>query len=251
MTDNRPLTYFVADVHLGLDVKDPAAREERFVRFLRSIPAKKTEALYMLGDIWDFWYEYHDVVPMGYVDVFAAIKDLIRSGVNVYFIRGNHDTWSFHYFEQLGIHVLSQPYVVNIAGKQFCLAHGDGLGPGMCGYKLMKWAFNAKFFQILFSFLHPWIAFRLGKGWSKKSRLAKSMDYTFRNEDEPLYKWAVDFSEQRKVDYFIFGHYHTEVALDLPTGSKFHILKDWMDSSPYLYFDGISGMLGYLPNIEK
>ena len=93
----RNLTYFVSDVHLGLDVKNPADREARFVSFLQSIPKDKTEALYMLGDIWDFWYEYHDVVPKGYVRVFASLMDLMDAGVKVYFFQGNHDIWCYHY----------------------------------------------------------------------------------------------------------------------------------------------------------
>ena len=97
------MTYFVSDVHLGLDVNDPADREVRFVSFLNSIPRDRTSALYMLGDIWDFWYEYHDVVPKGYVRVFAALMDLMDNGVKVYFFQGNHDIWCYHYFEEMGI----------------------------------------------------------------------------------------------------------------------------------------------------
>ena len=98
MAEARTLTYFVSDVHLGLDVNDPADREARFVSFLNSIPRDSTSALYMLGDIWDFWYEYHDVVPKGYVRVFAALMDLMDNGVKVYFFQGNHDIWCYHYF---------------------------------------------------------------------------------------------------------------------------------------------------------
>ena len=101
MENTRNLTYFVADVHLGLDVNDPAGREARFVAFLRSIPADRTEALYLLGDIWDFWYEYRDVVPKGYVRVFAALTDLMDAGVRVCFFTGNHDVWAYRYFEEL------------------------------------------------------------------------------------------------------------------------------------------------------
>lgn len=247
----RNLTYFVSDVHLGLNVKDPADREARFVAFLQSIPKDRTEALYMLGDIWDFWYEYHDVVPKGYVRVFASLMDLMDAGVRVYFFQGNHDIWCFHYFEELGIRILQQPYLVDIQGKTFCLGHGDGLGPGHGLYKFMRWGFRAKFFQSIFSLLHPYLAFRFGKGWSKKSRLAKSMKYAFRNEDEPLYQFAGEFSAGKHVDYFIFGHYHTDVRLEMPSGAKFLILDSWMDASPYMYFDGMDVRFGNSPKIEK
>src|SRR5574344_579927 len=242
--EGRTLTYFVSDVHLGLNVKDPVAREARFVNFLQSIPKDRTSALYMLGDIWDFWYEYKDVVPKGYVKVFSNIMDLIAAGVKVYFFPGNHDIWCYHYFEDMGIKILQQPYVVDISGKTFCLGHGDGLGPGDFSYRLMRWGFRNKVLQFLFSQLHPWLAFRLGKGWSKKSRLAKSMPYEFDGENERLYKFAVDFSSKQHVDYFIFGHYHAKVQLKLPTGAELFVLKDWMDGSCYLYFDGILGFGG-------
>ncbi len=248
----RTLTYFVSDVHLGLDVNDPADRETRFVRFLESIPKDRTKTLYMLGDIWDFWYEYHDVVPKGYVRVFAALMDLMDAGVDVCFFQGNHDIWCFHYFEEMGIRILQQPYVTEIGGKVFCLGHGDGLGPGHKWYKLMRWGFRNRFFQGLFSLLHPYLAFRFGKGWSKKSRVAKSVEYVFRGPDEPLYKFAVDFSSGRHVDYFIFGHFHVSEDMALPTGARLLVLKDWVKphSSNFISFDTMSGCLGISQKIE-
>ena len=172
---SRNLTYFASDVHLGLDVADPSGREARFVAFLRGIPASETEALYLLGDIWDFWYEYRDVVPKGYTRVFAALQGLMDAGVKVYFFQGNHDIWTYSYFEELGMTRCVQPYVTGIGGKTFCLGHGDGLGPGMRGYKFMRWGFHNRFLQRCFSTLHPWLAFRMGNGWSRKSRLGKSI----------------------------------------------------------------------------
>ena len=236
----RTLTYFVSDVHLGLDVNDPSGREARFVRFLRDIPAERTETLYLLGDIWDFWYEYRDVVPRGYVRVFAALTDLMDRGVKVRFFTGNHDIWAYSYFESLGMERMEQPAVVEIAGKKFCLGHGDGLGPGMHGYKAMRAVFHNRFLQRLFSGLHPWFAFRLGNGWSRRSRLAKDKPYVFRDGQEPLYRWAEAFQAQCPVDYFIFGHYHTPVDLALPGGARLMLLRDWMQGSSYFLFDGVS-----------
>ena len=249
----RTLVYFVSDVHLGLDVNDPADRESRFVKFLNSIPKDRTMALFMLGDIWDFWYEYRDVVPKGYVRVFASLMDLMDAGVKVYFFQGNHDIWCYHYFESMGIEILQQPFPLEIGGKIFCLGHGDGLGPGHFWYKVMRWAFRNKVCQWLFStFLHPTVAFRIGTGWSKKSRVARNEEYVFRGEDEPLYKFAVDFSKEVHVDYFIFGHFHTSVDMALPGGGRLLVLKDWMrpQSSNWIVFDLTSGCLGISQNIE-
>ena len=239
----RTLTYFASDVHLGLRFKDPRAREERFVSFLKSIPAAKTSALYLLGDIWDFWYEYRDVVPRGYVRVFSALLDLMDAGVKVYFFRGNHDTWCFSYFSELGMTVLTQPYLVEIGGKTFCLGHGDGLGPGNRVYKIMRWFFLNRTCQRLFSLLHPWLAFRFGQGWSMSTRLGRDGEYVFRGEKEPLWQFALEYSSSRHVDHFIFGHYHCKVDSVLPGGAGFHILKDWMDGSDALVFDSESGSL--------
>lgn len=230
-------TYFVSDVHLGLQVHDSEERERRFAGFLRSLP-EDTEALYMLGDIWDFWYEYRDVVPKGYLRVLSALQELMDRGVKVYFFEGNHDVWTYSYFEELGMVKLTQPHLVEIGGKTFCLGHGDGLGPVPAGYRFLSGLFHNRIAQFLFSLLHPWLAFRFGNGWSKNNRLAHDQEYVFRGEEEPLYKFAEDFSAAGKVDHFIFGHYHADVHMTLPSGAQLHILKDWIHSSPYLCFDG-------------
>ena len=247
----RKGVYFVSDVHLGLAVKDPAEREVRFVSFLRSIPADTTLALYLLGDIWDFWYEYRDVVPKGYVRVFSALMDLMDAGVRVYFFPGNHDIWCYSYFESMGIAVVrEQPQVVEIGGKVFCIGHGDGLGPGLRGYRFMNSVFKCRLTQRLFSTLHPWLAFRLGQGWSRRSRLARNEAYVFKGESEPLYKWALDFSSRSHVDFFIFGHLHCDVDLTLPAGARLVVMKDWMEGSQYWYFDGILVGVGHSMNTE-
>lgn len=232
-------TYFLSDVHLGLQVADPAARERRFADFLLSLP-EDTEAVYLLGDIWDFWYEYRDVVPKGYIRVFSALQQLMDRGVNVYFFTGNHDIWAYSYFEELGMKRLVQPCVVDIAGKKFCLGHGDGLGGAPLGYRIIRSIFHCRPLQVLFSTLHPWFAYRLGNTWSRHSRLSHNEEYMFKGEEEPLYRFASDFERSHKVDHFIFGHYHTEVDMELPGGARLHILKDWRQGSPYICFDGES-----------
>ncbi|MBR1706332.1 MAG: UDP-2,3-diacylglucosamine diphosphatase [Bacteroidales bacterium] len=243
---SRHLTYFVSDVHLGLQVAGPDDREARFVDFLRGIPAPETEALYLLGDIWDFWYEYRDVVPKGYVRVFAALTDLMDAGVKVYFFPGNHDIWTYRYFEELGMTALTQPHRADIGGARFCLGHGDGLGPGNRGYKLMRWGFHNRFLQACFSALHPWFAFRLGNGWSRRSRLGKSVGYTFRGTEEPLYQFCEQYAAAHPVDYFVFGHYHC--AVDLPVGrARLLVLRDWITVSNWMVYDAATARLCVFP----
>ena len=244
----RRRVYFASDVHLGLNVKDPEAREARFLTFLRSIPTDSTLALYLLGDIWDFWYEYKDVIPWRGVRVVAALQDLMDAGVEVYFFPGNHDIWCFHYFESIGIKIIREPLKVNIEGKTFCLAHGDGLGPGMLGYKLMNKTFKCRPVQWLFSLLHPWLAYRLGLAWSRRSRLSKGRKYVFNGPGDPLYQWAEQHSDG--VDIFIFGHLHCAADMTLPSGARLLVMDDWMEGSPYLYFDGISVFGGSSINME-
>ena len=166
-------SYFISDVHLGLRVGDYKDRERRLVSFLQSLP-RDTEAVYLLGDIWDFWYEYRDVVPKGYVRVFAALTDLMDRGVKVNFFQGNHDVWTYRYFEELGMKRLEQPYVMEAGGRRLCIGHGDGLGPVPFGYRLLRSIFHSRVTQALFSLLHPWIAFRFGNGWSRNNRLSRS-----------------------------------------------------------------------------
>ena len=234
---SRKLTYFVSDVHLGLQAFGPADREARFVSFLKGLP-QETGAVYLLGDVWDFWYEYRDVVPKGYARVFAALMDLMNRGVEVYFFQGNHDIWTYSYFESMGMKKLVQPCLVEIDGKKFCLGHGDGLGPTPFGYRVIKSIFNCRFIQILFSMLHPWFAYRIGNVWSKHSRLSHKEEYSFRGETEPLYQFALEYMKSHEVDYFIFGHFHSAVDTALPDGCRLLMLKDWISSSPYICFDG-------------
>jgi UDP-2,3-diacylglucosamine hydrolase len=154
----------------------------------------------------------------------------------VYFFPGNHDIWTYSYFEELGMTKLAQPCKVEIGGKVFCLGHGDGLGPTPLGYRFIKTIFNNRLLQILFSMIHPWFAYRLGNVWSRNSRLSHHEQYVFKGAGEPLYQFAEGYPD--KVDYFIFGHFHAQADVTLPGGSRLLLLKDWMDSSPFICFDG-------------
>ena len=223
----RNLVYFVADVHLGLRMADPAERERRFVSFLKGLRQEPVRALYLLGDIWDFWYEYRDVVPREGSRVVAELIQLMDEGVEVWFCPGNHDIWTYSYFESLGMHRFDQPLFVTLDGRDFCLGHGDLLGGASFGYTLMLKVFRCRLAQWLYSTLHPWLAFRVGLAWSHSSR-RQHTPYHFRGADEPLYKYCERVSQERHVDCFIFGHYHDAVDLTLPTGARLCVLKDWM-----------------------
>ncbi|MBQ9310091.1 MAG: UDP-2,3-diacylglucosamine diphosphatase [Bacteroidales bacterium] len=236
MTRNK--VYFVADVHLGLKAGDPAGRERRFVSWLKSLPVQETSALYLLGDIWDFWYEYRDVVPREGTRVIAELIRLMDEGVEVVFFPGNHDIWCYNYFESLGIRKLQQPQRVEIGGRRFLLGHGDALGGAAFGYRIMLWAFHNRVLQKLFSTLHPWFAFRFGTDWSNSNR-RKHGGYKFRGAEEPLYKFCVEQCAAQPADYCIFGHFHDSVDLTLPGGERLIVLKDWIGGGEHFAcFDG-------------
>ena len=231
------MIYFVADVHLGLKAgpEGPAEREARFVEWLHSINRPDTEALWLLGDIWDFWYEYRDLIPREAARVTAAIIGLLEAGIKVYYIPGNHDVWLYSFWQKMGVQVLAQPQTVELCGKRILLGHGDALGGAKWNYRLMLSLFNSRVCQVLFSGLHPWLAYRFGTDWSNSNR-RKHGGYKFRGEDEPLYKFCLD----KKADYQIFGHFHDAVDMTLPSGSRLIVLKDWIgDPEPhYAMWDG-------------
>ena len=221
---DRKNTYFVADVHLGLDANDPAEREERFVQWLRSIRTPETRTVYLLGDIWDFWYEYRDLVPREGIRVLSELIQMVAEGIEVYFMPGNHDIWCYSFFESMGIKKIIQPQRACIDGKNFLLGHGDALGGAKFGYRMMLWLFHNRFLQRCFSALHPWLAFRFGTDWSNSNR-RKHGGYKFRGADEPLYRFCM---EQEKADFRIFGHFHDAVDMAMPDGGRLIVLKDWI-----------------------
>lgn len=251
MAELRTKTYFTSDVHLGLQAFDPEGRQKRFVDFLHSINSPQTKALYLLGDIWDFWYEWKEVVPKGSIRVFAAITDLIDAGINVYFMIGNHDIWAYSYFEQMGMIRLEQPAFIEAGGKKLCIGHGDGLGNVGFGYRLLNGIFKCKVIQWLFSaLLHPTLAMKLGHAWSKGNRLSRGEKYVWRGADEPLTKWCEEVlsgktateenhrsSDKASVDLFIFGHYHVAVDQPLSHGARLVILDSWIEEDSWFCID--------------
>ncbi len=237
----KNLYYFVSDVHLGLDYKDPAARERKFASFLKGLP-ENTKALFLLGDIFDFWYEYKNVIPRKFTRTLGALAELVDKGVEVYFFNGNHDIWTYSYFQdELGLKILQQPCVLDLGGKKFCLGHGDGLGEGDWGYKLLNATFKNRFLQWLFSGVHPRWAFGLAHLWSRHNRLMHEEDnWVWKGEDERIVKFANSLQKEHNgtIDYFIFGHFHYKTHLKLSLAGEMFLLGDWIHKSNCLVFDG-------------
>jgi len=230
--------YFISDVHLGMKDSDSQEREDRFVSFLKSIPRDTAKAVYFLGDVWDFWYEYKDLIPKEGVRVVHQMQDLMESGVEVHFFPGNHDMWVGDFFPSIGVVMHEQPYYVNLEGKKFCLGHGDIIGGTDAGYRFLHWVYTSPVIQFIFRTLHPRLLFGLSYTWFRISRNSHKESFEFVPRDQKIVRWAELDSAGRKVDYYVFGHFHRFVDTVLASGSRFFIMPDWMKESPYLYFDG-------------
>jgi len=237
--DNSKKIYFAADVHLGLDAGTNASeRENAFVQWLDKIKAD-AKAIFLLGDIFDFWFEYKYVVPRGFTRVLGKIAEITDSGIPVHFFTGNHDMWIFDYLEkEIGITLHRSPLEIILQGKTFFLAHGDGLGKNDKKYNLLKKTFACKFFQRCFASLHPRIGIGIARTWSKHSRLSKGLAETFNPETDELLKFARHKLTEKHIDFFVFGHRHTPIQLKLNDNSVFTIVGEWIKGREYAVFDG-------------
>ena len=236
--------YFASDQHFGAPTpKKSKPREERFIRWLDEIKTD-CQVLFLMGDLFDFWHEWKFVVPKGYIRLLGKIAELKDSGIDIYFFVGNHDLWMRDYFQtELGIPVFFQKQICDISGKKFLLAHGDGLGPGDKGYKRMKKVFTNPFCQWLFKWLHPDIAMRIATYLSTKNKLISGEeDKEFLGEDkEYLILYSNKKLETEDFDYFVYGHRHLPMVLDLKGGAAKYInLGDWISYFTYGVFDGKS-----------
>lgn len=239
--DPNKKIYFASDQHFGVpDLKQSRIREEKFIRWLDFIK-KDAQVLFLMGDLFDFWHEWKYVVPKGYIRVLGKIAELKDSGIEIYFFVGNHDLWMKNYFEEeLGIPVYFEKRYYKINDKKFLLAHGDGLGPGDKGYKRMKKVFTNPLAQWAFRWLHPDIAMRIANYMSQKNKLISGdEDKAFLGEDkEFLILYSKEKLKTEKINYFVFGHRHLPMVLDLNDYSKYVNLGDWIVYFTYGVFDG-------------
>lgn len=235
--------YFLSDAHLGCRaLKHGRTQERRLVRFLDSIK-DKAGAVYLLGDIFDFWYEYKRVVPRGYTRLLGKLSELTDLGVEVHFFTGNHDIWAYDYLEQeCGAVVHREPLTVELGDKLFFMAHGDGLGDPDPKFKLLRFIFHNRVCQMLFSALHPRWGMELGLSWAKHSmqkHLAEEPPHFEGEDKEHLVLFAKDYLQTHPdVNFFVFGHRHIELDLMLSHSTRVMILGDWISHFTYAVFDG-------------
>jgi len=233
--------YFASDFHLGaLAIDDNQGREAKIVKWLYEIKDTAAE-LYLVGDIFDYWFEYKHVVPKGFLRLLGALASLTDNGTKITFFTGNHDMWIFDYFEkELGIKVYYHPILIEKFGKKLYVGHGDGLGPGDRMYKFVKAVFANKICQKLFSLVHPDIGIGLMKLMSKRSRLANPSPHNPDNmkQEERLILFCEDFLRTQYVDYFIFGHRHLPISYSLSNEKTiYYNLGEWWDACSYVVMD--------------
>jgi len=233
--------YFASDQHFGAPTPTLSkVREEYFLRWLNEIE-KNAAALFLLGDLFDFWFEYKKVVPKGFVRILGKLAALSDRGIPIHYFVGNHDLWMKDYFEtELHIPVYHKPQEFTFNKTTFFIGHGDGLGPHDKGYKRMKKLFTNPVAQRLFQALHPDIGMRLGHYLSVKNKLISGKeDAVFLGEEnEWLARYAKRKLEQKRRDYFVFGHRHIPMEIDLTADSKYINLGDWVTHFTYAVFDG-------------
>lgn len=244
----RDKIYFVSDVHLGFPFFEPKERESLFVSFLETARAD-AQAVYLAGDIFDFWFEYKHSVPKGFVRTLGKLAQMCDEGINIYFTPGNHDVWTFGYLEdEIGIKVLPSIHRFESRGKQFLVAHGDYLeGFEPEGSRRLYPIFHNPMLQRAFRMLHPYFGLGFGKIWSAHSRMSKDHRHPFQGENEPSVKFARSYKD-RGVDYFVIGHYHLGIQYPLSETSCVCVLGDWIGKPGYAVFDGVSLELKSLTN---
>ena len=233
--------YFLSDFHLGVpDRVTSLQREKLIVQFLNEI-RNDAAAIFIVGDLFDFWYEYRKVVPKGFVRILGKMAEIVDEGIPIYFFVGNHDMWMSGYFEkELNIPVYHEPKEFEFDGKKFLIGHGDGLGPDDHGYKFLKKVFRNKFCQWLFGLLPPAMGMGIAHYFSKSSRAATGGDDSqfLGEEKEWLIIYCKEVLQSKYFDYLIFGHRHLPIDFPLNNGSRYINLGDWIRYNSYAVFDG-------------
>lgn len=235
----RTKIYFISDIHLGIPPNEKE-REQCFVNWLDEVKAD-AQKIFLLGDIFDFWFSYKHVVPRGYVRVLGKLAELTDSGIEIHYAIGNHDMWIFDYFEkELGIKTYTKPWDFAYNGKTFLVGHGDGLGKSDKKYNFLKILFSSKICQKLFASLHPYIGISLANFCSKKSRFSHSeFDARYFGDDkEDITVYCNNAIKNKPYDYCIFGHRHLVLNKKLGTKTRYINLGEWVNQKHYAVYDG-------------
>lgn len=236
---NKGKIYFASDFHLGVPNREKSLeREKLIVQWMDDIKKDAAE-LYLMGDLFDFWFEYRRAIPKGFTRLMGKIAEFCDAGIPVYVFTGNHDMWMFDYLQdELGVTIYRKPVTKEFYGKKFFLAHGDGLGPGDKSYKFLKKVFANSFLQWLFARIHPNTGIGIANFWSRRSRISQENKETWKGDDqEYLVHFVKDTLKKEHYDYFIFGHRHLPMQMQIGT-AQYVNLGEWVNFSSYAVFDG-------------
>lgn len=234
--------YFLSDAHLGARViSDATAHQQKLIDWL-DMAKQDADAIFLLGDIFDFWFEYRKTIPAGYARLLQKLKELTQSGLPIHFFTGNHDIWTLGFLEkQIGLIIHKEPATIELAGKRFFLAHGDGLGDKNFSFRFIRTVFHSRTCQFLFrTFIPSKLGFRFGLAWSESNRLKhlkSGTEYKGENK-EPIVLFAKKHSRENPIDFYIMGHRHIILNLLLATKSQLLIIGDFMEEFSYAVFDG-------------
>jgi UDP-2,3-diacylglucosamine hydrolase len=235
--------YFASDFHLGApDHASSLKREQLLVRWLESI-RHDAHSIYLLGDTFDFWFEYKNTIPKGFTRFLGKLAEIRDAGIPIFLFTGNHDMWMFDYFpKELGIPVVTEQQVLAVGSQRLLIGHGDGLGPGDRFYKILRAGlFHNPFCQWLFNWIHPNLGMALAHAWSRSSRISNLKKEQFRDEkSEFLLAYCTDMEAKQHFDYYIFGHRHLPLDLKVGDNSRYINLGEWVNFSPYAVYDGTS-----------
>lgn len=241
MSEKRNRIYFASDMHLGMHPKEESRqRELHIVNWLNDIKEDARE-LWLLGDVFDYWFEYKKVVPRGFSRFIGKLAELADSGIEIHMFSGNHDVWLFDYFtEEMGVEIHHKPIIIEKSEKTFYMAHGDGLTKQDRGYLILKAIFRSKFLQWCYARIHPNGSASFAQWWSKKSRYSKEMVHPYKGDDkEEQILFAIEEKKQYpEVDYFLFGHRHIPFDVKIAENARVICLGDWIYNFSYGVFDG-------------
>ncbi len=232
--------YFASDFHLEVsNSAQSLSREQKIVEWLEYIKSDAS-AIFLLGDIFDFWFEYKKAVPRGFVRFLGKIAELSDHGIPIHFFTGNHDLWMSDYFEkELNVSIHKKPAQLSIGHDKFLMGHGDGIGKGDHAFKLIKKVFESHLSSWLFARLHPNLIISLAEFWSGYSRSRnKKKDEIFKGEDEVLFRWCKAQEEKMHFDFYVFGHRHMPLEMKISERSTYFNLGSWFDKCHYLTYDG-------------
>jgi len=233
--------YFASDFHLGAPSHEKSLeRERRIVRWLDSVK-HDAHTIFLLGDIFDFWFEYRHAIPKGFARLQGKLAELSDAGLPIVFFTGNHDMWMFDYFpKEFNIPVYKEPQQLIVGNHKLLIGHGDGLGPGDRSYKFLKKVFANKLSQWLFARIHPNLGIGIANYWSQHSRISndKKNEDSFKGDKEFLWQYCKDIESKEHFDYYIFGHRHLPLDLEVGDNSRYFNLGEWVNYDTYGVYDG-------------